>query len=193
MSSPSDILGQAIVLDGSILLNLVATPRPRVVLEALGTPFVLADVAKELTRCPRTGSPSSPIDALIGNPLQQVDIEDEDAERFIELLSAGPSEELADSEAATIAYATRRGLTVASDEPRVHRVLARRFMSSCLTTADLYRVLLEEHRLERSQVSDFLFDSLRIAHMQVTPGDLEWSRSLLTPSQLDQCRILLRV
>ncbi len=192
MNSGRNPFGQSLVLDAGVLLNLVATPWPRTVLEALGAPIVVADAAGELTRCPRTGRPPSPLDSLRGDPLLLVDLEDEDAELFVELLSAVPPDDLADSEAATVAYATRRGLAVASDEPKIHRLLAERFQSPCLTTAGIYRLLQQATRLGRSQVGECLFDSLCIARMRVDPANLDWSRSLLTPSQIDRCTGLLR-
>lgn len=193
MSFPSDPLGHPLVLDASVLLNLVATQHPRAVLNALGTPIVVAEAASEVTHCPRTGRPSSPLKSLLGQGLRTADLEDDDAERFVELISAVAPDELADGEAATLAYATRRGYIVATDEPKAHRVLERRFNVSSLTTVDIYRLLLSSGRLERPFVGDCMFDSLRFARMRVKAADIEWSRAVLGPSRIAECAALLRV
>ena len=194
MHSLSDIFGPALVFDASALINLIATEDPVAILNALPSPIVLEEVMTEIRRHPRTGVTGADVMApLLSGPVTRVTLDEHDAERFVALVSANPPDDLDDGEAATISYATRRGLPCVIDERKGHRILGQRF-DGCrsLTTVTLYRELLVQRIFDQDFIATCLYDSLRFARMRVAPSDMGWVTDLLDPAKLAACPSLRR-
>jgi predicted nucleic acid-binding protein len=194
MRSPSDVLGPALVLDASALINLIATEDPVAVLDALPNPIVLEEVVTEIRRHPRTGTIGPDVIApLLAGPLTRVALDEHDADRFVALVSAAPPDDLDDGEAATISYATRRGLACVIDERKGHRILGQNFEGCpALTTVTVYRELLVQGVFDRDFIATCLYDSLRFARMRIVAADMGWVTDLLGPDRVAACPSLRR-
>lgn len=194
MHSLSDVLGPALVLDASALINLIATEDPVALLRALPNPIVLEEVVTEIRRHPRTGVMGAEIIApLLAGPLTRATLDEHDADRFVALVSATPPDDLDDGEAATISFATRRGLPCVIDERKGNRILGKHF-DDCrsFTTVALYRELLVHGLFEQDFIAACVYDSLRFARMRITAADMGWVTDLLEPDKVAACPSLRR-
>lgn len=108
-----------LVLDASVVINLLATGQVEVILGTLPHAVVVEEIARlEVRRNPRDrGSAQQAIQALADAGLLAVEAMDGAAETiFFELTGAAPPNDLGDGEAATIAHAITIGGGVAIDE-----------------------------------------------------------------------------
>ncbi|HMR76972.1 MAG TPA: hypothetical protein PKD61_17755 [Polyangiaceae bacterium] len=194
MNSPSNGLDGPVVLDASVLINLIATADPSAVLGALGSPVVVGETAREVRRNPRTGAISTTLlEPFLAEPLTQVELTDNDADRFVELVSAAPPNDLDDGEAATLAYGTHRRHAIALDERKAWRIVSERFDEvQRFTTVGLYRHLLEHRLFDRAFIGSCVYDSCRFARMRVAAREVDWVLALLDPRQVADCPGLRR-
>lgn len=195
MTSPHDILDGQIVVDASVLINLLATSDPAVILRALGEPMVVADAAREVRRNPRTGATGREVlePLLASGLLHRVTMAEHEAETFVELVGASPPDDLDDGEAATIAFALSRGHAVAIDEAKAQRILSEKYdRIRCMSTVALYRGLLEREVFDRHFICACVYDSIKLARMRVATTEIAWVCALLDPEQREGCTSLRR-
>lgn len=190
MTSRNDLLARPVVLDASVLINLVVVADPGAILRALCQPQIVNIAAREVRRNPRNGTRG---DAVLGPLIQSrllslVEMDEEESQLFVDLVSSPSPDDLDDGEAATLACATRRNLVPLIDERKAHRVLRERFPDTRgRSTIGIYQRLLADGVFRPDYIRVCVYDSLRYARMRVVPGDLGWVTDLLRPEQLANC------
>ncbi len=190
MVSPDDLLVRSVVFDASVLINLIVTAKPEAILRAFWHPKVTKIAAGEVVWNPRTGERGNVVlqPFLESGLLELIDLDDEESETFVDLVSAASPDDLDDGEAATLACATRRGFIPLIDERKAVRILRERFpFVSGDSTVGLYRHLFVHDVFPQEFIRLCVYDSLRYARMRVHAEDIGWVTSLLTPTQLADC------
>nr|WP_198924625.1 hypothetical protein [Pseudomonas aeruginosa] len=131
----------AIVLDASVIINLLATGHANTILQALAVPLYVTDnVVREIEQGAVNGrSEPALLAELISNKVLVVkELTGFSLEDFFGMVSGHTSSSLGDGEAATLALAHRNGFSAAIDEKKATRIAAERFeMLKLVTTVDI--------------------------------------------------------
>jgi predicted nucleic acid-binding protein len=127
----------ALVLDSSVVINLLATGRASSIMQALSIPIVVTDnVVREIEQGAVRGRPE--VDLLremIGDQTLRVgEVDGPALQIFFDLVSGSASESLGDGEAATLAFAYSNGCSAAIDEKKATKLSVDRFTSLRLVT-----------------------------------------------------------
>ncbi len=190
MTPPDDLFSRPVVLDASVLINLVVVDDPGAILRSLYQPKVVTIVTGEVGRNRRTGQ----IGKAVLQPfietglLELISMDDGESEIFLDLVSAASPDDLDDGEAATLACATGRRFLPLIDERKAHRILRERFPAVAgVSTIGVYHELLVRGVFSSDFIQQCIYDSLRYARMRVRADEVGWVTSLLTPSQLADC------
>ena len=129
---------KGLVLDASVWINLLATEAMEAVLEAVAVVCHAPEqVIDEVRRHPVTGMMFS----ADSHPLRQkplisnTSLEGTELDLFLEIVGAPDRDALGDGEAAAIAVAVSRGLTLVVDDRKARRILRERFsqVQTCWT------------------------------------------------------------
>jgi predicted nucleic acid-binding protein len=185
ISTPSRLTERhrTLVLDASVVINLLGSGRPADVLRLLGRQTVVEERAlAEVRRDPSNGRPAQ--EAL--NALQMAGlIRCERLSRqgylsFLALTGAAPPDDLDDGEAATIAHADDIAATPVLDDKKAARIcVARRPDRAVLTTVDLLCSVELLSGLPSAELADLIFATLRNARMRVAPPLRPWVWALI--------------
>jgi predicted nucleic acid-binding protein len=159
-----------LVLDSSVVINLLATGQSELILRALDMPIMVTEnVVREIEAGATSGYQQfHHLMRLIDDGLVQlVKLEGQALQAFFEIASGTASETLGDGEAATLAFAHATDYLAAIDEKKATILASRRFATLRIaTTIDILahasvRGLLGERALADSTVA-----ALRTARMQ---------------------------
>jgi predicted nucleic acid-binding protein len=186
-----------LVLDASVVINLLATGASAPILRALGIPVLVTDnVVQEVSRDDNNGRPKLALpDELIADGTVSVPrLEGPSLEMFAELVSGSTVETLGDGEAATLAFADAAAASAAIDERKATRIAGSRFPSLRLvTTIDIlaHHAVLSE--LGKVALARAAFQALRIARMQVREHQFEWVATLIGDENVAACSSLRRL
>jgi predicted nucleic acid-binding protein len=161
-----------LVLDTSVLINLLATETMEAILYALGAPCHAPEqVILEIKRHPVTGA----IFAGDKHPLRRrasrvsiVSLEREELDLFLDIVSRPAVDALGDGEAAAIAVAVTRGLDLVIDDRKARRILRQQFgQVRTYWTVDLLRAQQVLAALGRPQAEDCFARARRFGRMHV--------------------------
>lgn len=184
-----------LVLDASVWINLLATGAVDVILQAIrARVIVVSSASDELIRHPLDRTQKGhPLESLVERALvERHELGDSAGERFVELVSAAPPDDLGDGEAATIAFAHVHGLIAVIDERKARRVAASRFPElGTLTTVALLR-RAEVVAALGDGISEAVFSALQVARMRVLAADVEWIVKCVGEERAAQCPSLRR-
>jgi predicted nucleic acid-binding protein len=184
----------ALVLDASVLINLLGSGRPELLLRAIPEKVLMADrTFGEVLRDPSGRLPPREIrGALVSGGLIELRALDPDnLDIFIDL--AAHPDALDDGEAATIAVAVGAGAVPVLDERKARRVFRERFPERDIeSSAGLFRRLNEGDRLPFGTLRAALFDALCNARMNVVPDEMEWVLATLGEELAGQSSSLRR-
>jgi len=185
---------QTLVLDASVVINLLGSGQPARLLRAIARPAVVVDIAKgEIKRDPSTRkSAATVLDALESQGLLKcVSLSDAGFEAFLALVGAVPPDGLGDGEAATIAYAEEVQGAILIDERKALRIAsARSTPRPVLSTLDLFSSRLSEEGIPTSELADLVFASLCNARMRVPRQFRPWVTGLIGAQRAAQCSTL---
>jgi predicted nucleic acid-binding protein len=188
---------QELVLDPSVVINLLATGHSAAILKALGMSAVATDnVVREIAFGSSSGRPEvEQLRAIIDDRLLLVsELEGIAMDTFFRLVSGRASESLGDGEAATIAFAHAKGCSAAIDEKKATRLAADRFDSVRLvTTIDILSHGTIQASLGDARLADATFNALQLARMQVREQQFSWVARLIGPERVDACSSLRRL
>lgn len=182
-----------LVGDASFWINLVATRRAELLIEAFGAPLTITDVAlAELGRGRAKGrATADPVDALVQRGTVEVlRCAPEDEELFLSLVAGSALTTLDDGEAATLVCAARVGGVAVIDERKARSLAAARFPKlGVLSTVDL---LLGPAvaAVGVGTVADAIFDALTGARMRVPSERLNDVAALIGPERAVVCHSL---
>ncbi len=185
--------GQQLVVDMSVLINLIASDNIVQLLAELNTEMLLPkQVYQELKKHPKDGSDCKPlINSLISeNLLKPLDMTPNILELYLDLTT-----ELDDGEAAVIAHTlTQTGCTAVIDEKKARRIGLERFnLSPILSTVDLLQAYFSITQCDQKAFQELLFNTLKIGRMRVSKQeDIIWVTDILGPELIRQCPSLRR-
>jgi predicted nucleic acid-binding protein len=185
-----------LVLDSSVVINLLATECPNEILRALALPIVVTDnVVREIERgVARDRQELDLLARMIGDQVVRVThLEGETVETFFKLVSGSAAESLGDGEAATLAFAQKFGHSAAIDERKARRLSADRFPTlRVVTTIDILAHANVRDALGKSALSHATFSALRVARMQVRNYQFDWVQELIGQENVAACTSLRR-
>jgi predicted nucleic acid-binding protein len=169
--------------DASVLINLLCMPCPGKVLAALKAPVVSTPIVlRELRRLDGRGHGQPPLE-LARAFLAEVQLSEEELERFGALVSASPPDALDDGEASVLAVAASRGWSCLIDERKATRLAAARVPPvETLSTAALLRRAAPT--LTEVEVLACLTGALRDARMRVPHEHYAWVVERIGADQL---------
>lgn len=186
----------ALVLDASVIINLLATGHANTILQALAVPLCVTDnVVSEIEQGAANGRPEPALLAeLIGNQALIVKkLIGTALEDFFGLVSGHTSSSLGDGEAATLALAYRNGLSAAIDEKKATRIAVERFAPlKLVTTVDILASPLVQQSLGNEALASATLQALRRARMQVREHQFDWIAQLIGMENVRTCPSLKR-
>jgi predicted nucleic acid-binding protein len=186
-----------LVLDASVVINLLATGAPAPILRALGIPVQVTDnVVQEVSRGDNNGDPElASLDELIASETVRVSrLEGSSLEMFAELVSGSTVETLGDGEAATLAFAHAARASAAIDERKATRIASIRFRSLRLaTTIDILANHAVVSEIGKEGLARATFQALRVARMHVREHQFEWVAGTIGHENVANCPSLRRL
>jgi predicted nucleic acid-binding protein len=187
----------ALVLDASVIINLLATGHADLILQALPVaPIVTDSVVGEIEKGAINGRPElTKLTELIDRQVLTVtDLNEPALESFFSIVSGPASQSLGDGEASTLAYAYCGSLTAAIDERKATRVAQERFGSLRLaTTVDIFAFDKVSRCLGPELLSTVVLNALRLARMQVWDYQFDWVVQQIGTSNMRTCPSLKRL
>jgi predicted nucleic acid-binding protein len=160
-----------LVLDTSVVLNLLASGRSRFLLKNMPSQVIVpAAVIREVTREPplasELGGALEPL--LAAGLLTKVEPSDEQVEIALELAGAPAPDNLDDGEAYAIALAANLNATIGVDERKARRIILKRWPTLPRHfTIELFRIAAQRGAMEEADYADLVFSALRFARMRI--------------------------
>lgn len=195
-SSCLNNVSSRLVLDASVLINLLAWETASDVLRALGMPMMVPEqVLREVELGESNGRrPECTVSRLAeGGAIETCALTEKELETFAELVSGSASESLGDGEAATIAMALSRSGYAVIDERKATRMCETRFRSLPLaTTVDLFSHARVSEALGPRLLRQTVLSALTDARMQIRDYQFEWVAEVVGGDTAAQCPTLRR-
>ncbi|CAI07459.1 conserved hypothetical protein [Aromatoleum aromaticum EbN1] len=186
-----------IVLDASVIINLLATANASAILQALKSDLVVTgNVVREIDQGLANGRPESKhlaelIDARV---LRMEELAGPSLEHFFDMVSGHTSDSLGDGEAATLAFAYSNGFCAAIDEKKATRIAGERFEAMKLvTTIDILAYKPVQALLGHEVLGNATLQALQVARMQVRPHQFDWVAQLIGADNLAECASLKKL
>jgi len=188
---------RSLVLDTSVVLNLLACGAPACILEALGgTFFAPIQVVQEIVREPTDRQSENPLlaELLDSGILKLHRLEGSSLDTFVDLAGAPPPDGLDDGEAATIAAGEEFGCGCVIDERKATRIAsARRPDIIVLSTVDLFFEVHNRSLLKSGEIAELLYGALYRARMRVPDSHGEWVVELIGQDRANNCASLGKI
>lgn len=186
----------ALVLDASVIINLLATGYANTILQALAVPLYVTDnVVREIEQGAVNGRPEPALlDELISSQILIVkELAGAALEDFFGMVSGHTSSSLGDGEAATLALAYRNDLSAAIDEKKATRIATERFASlKLVTTVDILAYAPVQSSLGNEVLAKATLHALKRARMQVREHQFDWIAQLIGIENVAACPSLKR-
>ncbi|WP_321794833.1 hypothetical protein [Caballeronia sp. J97] len=186
-----------IVLDTSVVINLLATGRASQILQSLEIPTLITEnVEQEL----RNGSLSErpEMDELLAlldsETLRVATLDGQASAVFFDLVGGTVAESLDDGEAATLAFALHHNLSAAIDEKKATRIATERYPSlRLITTVDIFAFGPVKKHLSDDDLKNAIFRALSLARMQVREPQFDWIAETIGSEKVQLCSTLKRL
>jgi predicted nucleic acid-binding protein len=182
---------QDLMVDASVLINILGTGRSEIILRALDRTVKIDEIALgEVTIDPFTmKSPT----VILGNLremnlIETVSLSKDAYEIFIGLTGSDPPDDLGDGESATLAQAVSCKCTAVIDERKATRIAKTQFPNVVLLNSlDLLAApeMFETH--QREMVAEVIYQALRNARMRVRQTERAWIVALLGNDRASEC------
>jgi predicted nucleic acid-binding protein len=183
-----------IVADASVWISLTASGRLEDVVDGIGAPIAIADIALNELERGRAKGHDAPhrVSALVGAArVLSLCLTAADEQTFLSLVAGPTVETLDDGEAATLALALRLGAVAVIDERKATAIAARRFPAlQVRSTTDLLFAALPHENEGQGPLADALFAALQGARMRVPQHWLERVANTLGTKRLRLCQSL---
>lgn len=182
---------QKLVLDASVLINLLGTGQPELVLRTLRRTVVVDEtVIREVATDPCTRKSSAHLLKTLGASelLQVVNMDAEAYDIFLSLTGADPPDDLDDGEAATLAQAFRNGGFAVIDEKKALRVA--RIHRSEVILLDSLDILASSDLISElglPSIAEIIYSALRNARMRVPLQKRAWVVELIGEIRSREC------
>ncbi len=180
-----------LILDASVLINILGTGSPDTVLRAMNRSVLVDEVAlREVTIDPFTGK--SPADLLVSlqtsSLIEVIGMDDDAYDLFIGLTGAEAPDDLDDGEAATLAQAAHKGYVAVIDEKKATRIAGVHFPEVVLLNSlDLLATPELLQQSGREGFADIVYFALHNARMRVPSHQRDWVVSLLGYGRAQEC------
>jgi predicted nucleic acid-binding protein len=192
-SVPSRLNSQhtTLVLDASVLINLLGTANPAILLRALNRAALVDEIAlHEIRVNPMDGRPAkATLDELrVEGLLKPIRLGAEAYRIFVELTGATPPNDLDDGEAATIAQAIECQAAAVIDERKATRIVRTSFPETpVLSSMDLFGCSEVINTVGGDNLANLIYGALSSARMRVPPEFRKWVVSLVGDVRLADC------
>jgi predicted nucleic acid-binding protein len=189
--SALDETQQDLVLDASVIINLLATGAAAAVLNSLHLRAIIEETTlREVLRNPRDGKLAWPyLDELSKMGILRFEKMGADAlDIFFELVSAEIPDDLSDGEAATIAHAATTRRAVVIDERKATRIVKSKYTH--LTVCSSLDILACSRVVETigiELISSAIVDAANYARMRIPSHFADWVREILGPERASRC------
>jgi predicted nucleic acid-binding protein len=195
--SALDKTQQALVLDASVIINLLATGAAAEILGSLRLRAIIEETTlQEVLHNPRDGK-AAPLllNELSSMNLLQFETMNADAlDIFLDLVGAPIPDDLSDGEAATIAHAATTGRAAVIDERKATRIAKTNYAQVTLcSTLDILSCSRVIEALGAAAISSAVFDATNYARMRISSEFADWVREILGPERAAACRTLRRL
>jgi predicted nucleic acid-binding protein len=185
-----------LVIDASVLINLLATGIETKILSCFSTKIMIPNqVIREVKRHPRDKSDAKDyLNTLFAdNVIQRVELNEQAFKFYTEILLE--NDNLGDGELACIAYAaTKKIHYIVLDDKLGLKTCQQKFsFLKILSSIDLFRQYHQKCELEFIRFQEVLFDAVKIGRMNMTSeSDDKWVREILGESKVKLCPSLKR-
>ena len=168
------------VVDASVIINLIATQYVEEILDVLPERIKVVDIV------------FGEIEDGRAKGLHDADtLKDLVSSNLVEVVAGAAHSTLDDGEAATIAYAAAKQLTVAVDDRKARRICREHFPAIQLQcSGDILQHPAIEERLGKKRLAAAVLNALQGARMRVLPEQLEWVIELIGKDVAATCRSL---
>jgi len=170
-----------LVLDASVLFNLLATGAAPDFLKALDVPcWVEERTAAEVRRMPGERAESMPLLPLFdGGHLRLCRMSPSAYDIYLSLISGSSTEALDDGESAAIATCVTGLGSIVLDDKKARRICAERFGQVSMASS-LYLFVEAARRgdWDEERLSDAIQRARDVSRMSVVPAEREWFTSL---------------
>lgn len=186
-----------LVLDASVIINLLATGYASAILQAVPAPIVVTDnVIREIEQGAVNGRPEPKqlLELIHNQILKREELSGIALEHFFDLVSGSTAASLGDGEAATLALAHCNGFTAGIDEKKATKISSERFENlRLITTVDILayepvRISLGDEALAKATLQ-----ALKNARMQVRENQFDWIQGLIGCENVSLCPSLRRL
>lgn len=186
-----------LVLDASVIINLLATGYASAILQAVPAPIVVTDnVIREIELGAVNGRPEPKqlLELIHNQILKREELSGIALEHFFDLVSGSTAASLGDGEAATLALAHCNGFTAGIDEKKATKISSERFENlRLITTVDILayepvRISLGDEALAKATLQ-----ALKNARMQVRENQFDWIQGLIGCENVSLCPSLRRL
>lgn len=185
---------KVIVLDASVIINLLATGNACAILQALkATHVVTGNVIREIEGGVNNGRQDFKLltELIDAGALQVEELVGPSLEHFFDMVSGPTSSSLGDGEAATLAFAYSNGFSAAIDEKKATRIAGERFEAmKLITTVDILAYEPMQALLGRDVLARATLQALQVARMQVRPHQFKWVARLIGEGNVAACSSL---
>lgn len=183
------MIADGVVLDTSVLLNILGTGKAQTILAAIqGRRVIVSVTSREVLRHPLDPLAVDPVGPLVAAGLvERVQLPDPARTRFVALVSASPPDDLDDGEAAALAVGEALGIPVAIDERKGRRLARERIPSLPLLSSG--EILADDAVAAAlgAGLADAVFSALVNARMRILPEQEVWVHTLLGAERASQC------
>ncbi|BBP74724.1 hypothetical protein PHLH7_08280 [Pseudomonas sp. Ost2] len=186
-----------LVLDASVIINLLATDHASAILQAVRTPLVVTDnVIREIDLGSVNGRPEPKqlLELIHSQILKREQLSDIALEHFFDLVSGSTAASLGDGEAATLALAHSNGFTAVIDEKKATKISSERFASlRLITTVDILAYEPVRISIGDEALSMATLQALKHARMQVRENQFDWIQGVIGCENVGLCPSLRRL
>ena len=181
-----------LILDASVLINLLGTRCPGAILSVLNRVFDIDEVAlAEVSIDPCTGRSAETVlrELISGKLLNVVTMDSRAYDKFLEFTGAIPPDDLEDGEAATLAHASLKPDYIAVvDERKATRIASiHKPKIATLNTIDLLSCENLLRGLDKARLSDAVYFALRDARMRVPHNARQWTALVVGEARVQDC------
>lgn len=182
-----------LVLDASVVINLVASNCMDGILMSLKRPIIVTEnVCAEFSKTTRDGrTPEQVIENLkTRRRIEVVRMSDEQFDTFLRLTGCLPPDDLGDGEAATLACADGAGCAVIDDSKAI-RVATRDFPHQAIyCSLDLFCSEQVLSGLGRTTVAQAVYDAIKVGRMRVPHSWRGWISNMLGKARVAELPFL---
>jgi len=180
-----------LVIDASVLINILGTGCPATVFQCLCRMFAIDEITlREVDIDPSTRKSSEEVLAELQEQglLHVIQMGDDAYDRFLGFTGAEPPNDLDDGEAATLAHAACGQFVAVIDERKASRIAGINIPPiPVLNSIDLLAAPELLDQLGRDELSDVIYRALRDARMRVPRNVRQWISDLLGSRRAEEC------